>query len=82
MSCISLVPVLFLTPCVAVVQVREGVRIPVIASSGAGSPEHFTEVFNSTDCSAALAAGIFHRQEVPVSSVKEELVNSKIPTRR
>mmetsp|Transcript_3043 Transcript_3043/g.10952 ORF Transcript_3043/g.10952 Transcript_3043/m.10952 type:complete len:585 (-) Transcript_3043:64-1818(-) len=61
--------------------VKEGVRIPVIASSGAGAPEHFTEVFNSTDCSAALAAGIFHRREVPVGAVKEELVAQEIPTR-
>lgn len=47
-------------------QVSSAVRIPVIASSGAGKPGHFTEVFNGTECSAALAAGIFHRKEARV----------------
>lgn len=42
----------------------EAVSIPVIASSGAGRVEHFSEVFHSTAASAALAAGIFHREEV------------------
>lgn len=40
--------------------------IPVIASSGAGVVEHFSEVFTKTNASAALAAGIFHRKEVLV----------------
>lgn len=44
--------------------VSEAVSIPVIASSGAGCPQHFAEVFQGTQASAALAAGIFHRQEV------------------
>ena len=39
-------------------------NIPVVASSGAGAVEHFSEVFNQTNASAALAAGIFHRKEV------------------
>lgn len=45
-------------------QVSAAVRIPVIASSGAGNPGHFADVFEGTECSAALAAGIFHRKEV------------------
>uniref|UniRef100_A0A453IHE0 Imidazole glycerol phosphate synthase hisHF n=1 Tax=Aegilops tauschii subsp. strangulata TaxID=200361 RepID=A0A453IHE0_AEGTS len=44
--------------------VSDAVTIPVIASSGAGSVEHFSEVFEKTNASAALAAGIFHRKEV------------------
>ena len=47
--------------------VSDAVTIPVIASSGAGAVEHFSEVFEKTNASAALAAGIFHRKEVPVS---------------
>uniref|UniRef100_A0A453IGY8 Imidazole glycerol phosphate synthase hisHF n=1 Tax=Aegilops tauschii subsp. strangulata TaxID=200361 RepID=A0A453IGY8_AEGTS len=43
--------------------VSDAVTIPVIASSGAGSVEHFSEVFEKTNASAALAAGIFHRKE-------------------
>jgi len=45
----------------------------VIASSGAGCAEHFLEVFEKTPAEAALAAGIFHRKEVPIGEVKEFL---------
>jgi len=51
--------------------VKEAVTIPVIPSSGAGKVEHFSEVFESTDADAALAAGIFHQKEVPIAGVKE-----------
>ncbi|KAL9678616.1 hypothetical protein QQ045_016464 [Rhodiola kirilowii] len=44
--------------------VSDAVSIPVIASSGAGAVNHFSEVFQKTNSSAALAAGIFHRKEV------------------
>ena len=54
--------------------VSAAVSIPVIASSGAGVAEHFSEVFQSTSVPAALAAGIFHRKEVPISCVKDHLV--------
>jgi len=53
--------------------VKEAVSIPVIASSGAGCPEHFLEVFKKTEAESALAAGIFHRKEVPIGQVKSEL---------
>lgn len=53
--------------------VRQAVSIPVIASSGAGRVEDFSEVFQQTDAEAALAAGIFHRQEVPIAAVKTHL---------
>ena len=53
--------------------VKQAVRIPVIASSGAGCEAHFAEVFEKTDAESALAAGIFHRREVPISAVKAYL---------
>ena len=53
--------------------VKAAVTIPVIASSGAGSAEHFLEVFRKTKAEAALAAGIFHRKEVPIGTVKAYL---------
>jgi len=53
--------------------VRAAVGIPVIASSGAGCPEHFSAVFAATGVEAALAAGIFHRREVPIDAVKAGL---------
>ena len=61
--------------------VSDAVSIPVIASSGAGCPEHFTEVLSATDASAALAAGIFHRQEVSIDAVKQHMHDNGVPTR-
>lgn len=57
------------------------VRIPVIASSGAGAAEHFSSVFNNTRVEAALAAGIFHRREVAIEDVKKHLVAVGIDVR-
>jgi len=59
----------------------ERVSIPVIASSGAGKVEHFSEVFEKTDVEAALAAGIFHRKEVSIETVKEHMMERGIETR-
>jgi imidazole glycerol-phosphate synthase len=53
--------------------VKAAVSIPVIASSGAGATEHFAELFERTNAEAALAAGIFHRGEVPLAEVKQHL---------
>lgn len=61
--------------------VKDVVSIPVIASSGAGCPEHFSEVFKKTKADAALAAGIFHRKEVPIAEVKMHLIEKKIEVR-
>lgn len=61
--------------------VKSAVQIPVIASSGAGKVEHFSEVFAKTNAEAALAAGIFHRREVPIGAVKAHLVEANVPTR-
>ncbi len=61
--------------------VADHVDIPVIASSGAGSPEHFFQVFTNTRAQAALAAGIFHRKEVPIAWVKQHLSEQNIPAR-
>ncbi|MCF7974881.1 MAG: imidazole glycerol phosphate synthase subunit HisF [Phycisphaerae bacterium] len=61
--------------------VSDAVTIPVIASSGAGTVEHFTEVFEKTDVEAALAAGIFHRQEVPIHAVKAHLKDAGVEIR-
>lgn len=61
--------------------VREAISIPVIASSGAGKADHFVDVFTNSRVEAALAAGIFHRREVPIDSVKEAMRQSNIETR-
>jgi len=53
--------------------IKAAVSIPVIASSGAGCAEHFEDVFTKTQAESALAAGIFHRGEVPITDVKQFL---------
>lgn len=64
-----------------VADIKSGVSIPVIASSGAGSAQHFVDVFSQTNVDAALAAGIFHRREVPVQEVKKVLAAAGIAVR-
>jgi cyclase len=61
--------------------VNEAIHIPVIASGGAGTMQHFTEVFNFTGCDAALAASIFHFGEIPIPDLKAYLHTEKIPIR-
>ena len=61
--------------------VADAVSIPVIASGGCGSLEHFEEVFAKTNCDAALAASLFHFGELTVPQVKEFLRGRDIPVR-
>ena len=61
--------------------VTEAVAIPVIASGGCGSLEHFAQVFEETGCDAALAASLFHFGELTVPQVKNFLRNRNIPVR-
>lgn len=61
-------------------QVKSACTLPVIASSGAGKPEHFEDAL-AAGGDAALAAGIFHREEVPIQQVKSYLSTTKIPVR-
>ena len=61
--------------------ITEAVSIPVIASGGCGSLEHFAEVFEDTGCDAALAASLFHFGELTVPQVKEFLKGRNIPVR-
>ncbi len=53
--------------------ISEKVNVPVIASGGAGVPEHFVEVFTDGKADAALAASVFHYNQYPVPVVKEFL---------
>jgi len=61
--------------------IRYNVVIPVIAASGAGKVEHFSEVFQRNKAEAALAAGIFHREEIPIEAVKQHMRDEGIETR-
>ena len=62
-------------------EISMAVNIPVIASGGAGSMEHFLEVFSETTCSAALAASIFHYGEIPIPDLKRYLKENMISVR-
>lgn len=57
------------------------INIPVIASGGAGTKEHFTEVFTQTNAGAALAASIFHYGEISIPDLKYYLKTQNIPMR-
>ncbi len=61
--------------------VSNAVNIPVIASGGAGEMIHFKTIFQKTNASAALAAGIFHFGEVAIPELKQYLQNNNIPIR-
>ncbi len=62
--------------------VCNAVNIPVIASGGCGNLSHFTEVFEKTNSSAALAASLFHFKELTVGQVKAELAEHGFPVRQ
>lgn len=67
--------------CEMTAAVSDAVNIPVIASGGAGSFEHFAEVFDRGHADAALAASIFHYNEKSVSELKRFLATKRIPVR-
>jgi cyclase len=62
-------------------EVSRNVNIPVVASGGAGSMEHFRDVFNNTCCSGALAASIFHFADITIPDLKKYLVGENINVR-
>jgi cyclase len=67
--------------CELTARVSEAVEIPVIASGGAGTAEHFVEVFQAGKAHAALAASIFHFGIADVRALKQELALRGVPVR-
>jgi imidazole glycerol-phosphate synthase subunit HisF len=63
-------------------EVSEAVPIPVIASGGAGRPEHFRDVFVEAKASGALAASVFHDRLIAIPELKEFLASCGIEMRR
>ena len=61
--------------------ISESVNVPVIASGGAGSFEHFAEVFNRGKADAALAASIFHFREIEIPNLKKYLAKQDVSVR-
>lgn len=62
-------------------QVSESVNVPVIASGGAGTMQHFKDVFISGKADAALAASVFHYKEMSIPELKLYLKDNKIEVR-
>jgi cyclase len=62
-------------------EISQLVNVPVIASGGAGKVEHFTEAFTLGKADAALAASIFHYNEIPIPVLKNELRKHNISIR-
>ena len=63
------------------ITIAENVSIPVIASGGAGTCEHFKEALTDGKADAALAASLFHFKELEIREVKKYLANEGIPVR-
>lgn len=61
--------------------ISESVNVPVIASGGAGTMKHFTEAFETGKADAALAASVFHFNEIHIKTLKQELRNNNIRVR-
>ena len=65
----------------ALAQLSETVNIPIIASGGAGTMQHFVEVFKEGKADAALAASVFHFGEIAINDLKQELQSNQINIR-
>ncbi len=62
-------------------QISENVSVPVIASGGAGTMQHFSDVFNETKATGALAASVFHYGQIPIPTFKQFLNEQNISVR-
>ncbi len=65
----------------ALARLSEELNIPIIASGGAGTIQHFTDVFKKGKADAALAASVFHFGEIQISELKKELRINNIEVR-
>jgi imidazole glycerol-phosphate synthase subunit HisF len=61
--------------------VRDVCRVPLIASGGAGAPEHFVDVFRRARVDGALAASVFHSGAIPIPDLKRHLAASNVEVR-
>jgi cyclase len=62
-------------------QVSDAVPVPVIASGGAGNPQHFADVLGAGGASAALAASLFHFGTLTIPGLKAFLAGQNVPVR-
>lgn len=62
--------------------VADAVGIPVVASGGAGTPQHLVDVFQQAHADAAIIASMTHTGEYTIAQIKDELIAAGVPTRR
>ena len=67
--------------CEQLSAVREACDIPLIASGGAGTIEHFLRVFEQASVDGALAASVFHSAEIPIPDLKQYLAENQVDIR-
>lgn len=65
----------------ALAKLSNTLNIPIIASGGAGTIQHFVDTFKVGEADAALAASVFHFGEIPILELKETLKQNNIPVR-
>ena len=65
----------------ALKKLSEELNIPIIASGGAGNPQHFIDAFQKGKADAALAASVFHFGEIDILDLKKELKKNNIEVR-
>ena len=61
--------------------IAEAVGVPVVASGGAGKPEHLVTVFREAAADAAIVAGMIHTGDYTISQIKREMAAAGVPTR-
>jgi cyclase len=61
--------------------VRDVCRVPLIASGGAGAPDHFVDVFRRARVDGALAASVFHTGAIAIPDLKRHLAESNVEVR-
>ncbi|MBO9572233.1 MAG: imidazole glycerol phosphate synthase subunit HisF, partial [Chitinophagaceae bacterium] len=62
-------------------QLAENLSVPVIASGGGGTMQHFSDIFMQGSADAALAASIFHFKEIAIPELKKYLIKQHIKVR-
>jgi imidazole glycerol-phosphate synthase subunit HisF len=67
--------------CAQLARARRYSNVPLIASGGAGSSQHFLDVFHSAEVDGALAAGVFHSGEIAIGDLKEYLAAADVEVR-
>ena len=67
--------------CAQLRTAKTNITVPLVASGGAGSQEHFAEVFSTANVDAALAASVFHNSDIHIADLKQFLAAQSVDIR-